>query len=88
MFHVPLARCLSGLVSLSARTQRPPCSFAAHVLRLGFTLLKSSLSLLPRASLLLGWLGSAPSSLHQLQSQVQWSIQRITALDWCGESDL
>lgn len=56
--------------------------------RLGFTLLKSSLSLPPRASLLLGWLGSALSSLHQLQSQVQWSIQRITALDWCGESDL
>lgn len=66
----------------------PRRSFAAHVLRLRFILLKSSLSLLARASLLLGWLGPALSSLHQLQSQVQWSIQRITALDWCGESDL
>lgn len=66
----------------------PRRSFAAGVLRLRFILLKSSLSLLPRASLLLSWLGSALSSLHQLQSQVQWPIQRITALDWCGESDL
>lgn len=79
--------CL-GLCHSVQGPRDPRCSFAAHVLRLGFTLLKSSLSLLPRASLLLGWLGSALSSLYQLQSQVQWSIQRITALDWCGESDL
>ena len=51
-------------------------------------LLKSSLSAPPRASLLLGWRRSILSSLRQLQSQVQWPIHRITALDWCRESDL
>lgn len=60
VYLVPVARCLSAPVSLCARTQGPPCSFGAHVLHLGFRIIK----IIPRRStksLFVAWLTTLDS---------------------------
>lgn len=83
-FHVPVARCLSGPVSLSARTQRPPCSFAAHVHRLSSALLKSSLSLSTERLFVTGpaWLSSVKSSPITVSGTMVYSKDHSPWLVW------
>lgn len=74
----------------SVRGPRDPCSHLQLTLPVFGSRIMKIIPTVPlaRASLLRACRRLALSSLHQLQFQVQWSIHGITALDWCGESDL